>query len=67
MLLDKGVGIADPIGGEFMLHDKLLPKRRGENSRLTTITLVDGIAHARQRMGDAAPGLLRLFAAILFS
>src|SRR5208283_303762 len=29
----------------------------------TTISLVDGIAHARQRMGDAALGSLRSFAA----
>jgi len=38
------------------LHDELLPKKRGENPRRTPTTLVDGIAHARQRMGDTALG-----------
>jgi hypothetical protein len=47
-----------------MLHDEHLPQKwPGENPRRTANTLVDGIAHARQRMGDAALGLLRLFAA----
>jgi len=40
------------------LHDELLPKKRGENPRRTPTTLVDGIAHARQRMGDTALGSL---------
>jgi len=33
----------------------------------TTISLVDGIAHARQRMGDAALGSLCSLVAVYFS
>ncbi|MGD0411359.1 MAG: hypothetical protein ABSC18_06615 [Verrucomicrobiota bacterium] len=55
------------LAGQFMLHDEHLPQKwPGGNPRPAANTLVDGIAYARQRMGDAALGLLRLFAAVPF-